>query len=154
LNQRGDTGTGFGMAWKAACWARLLDAEHANLCLANLVARQTCPNMFSMCFSAPQVEGAFGATAAIAEMLLQSQAGEIVLLPALPKAWAKGKVTGLRARGGFEVDIAWQNGQLTTAELRSKLGNACTVRHGAKQISLHTRKQTAYALDGRLSVRP
>jgi alpha-L-fucosidase 2 len=128
LNQRGDTGTGFGMAWKAACWARLLDAEHANLCLANLVARQTCPNLFSLCFSAPQVEGALGASAAIAEMLLQSQGGEINLLPALPQAWVEGKVSGLRARGGFEVDITWHDGKLTEAVVRSRAGQPCRLR--------------------------
>jgi alpha-L-fucosidase 2 len=69
--------------------------------LADLVARQTCPNLFSMCFSAPQVEGAFGASAAIAELLLHSHAGEIVLLPALPKAWSTGSVNGLRVHGGW-----------------------------------------------------
>lgn len=129
LNQRGDTGTGFGMAWKAACWARLLDGEHANVCLANLVARQTCPNLLSMCFSAPQVEGAFGATAAIAEMLLQSHAGEIHLLPALPNQWAEGKVTGLRARGGFEVAMQWQEGKLVEAEILSHAGQLCRLRY-------------------------
>jgi len=130
LNQRGDDGTGFGMAWKAACWARLLDGEHAGLCLANLVARQTCPNLFSLCFSAPQVDGAFGASAAIAEMLLQSHAGEIHLLPALPKAWTDGAVTGLRARGGFEVDMRWKDGLLVEAVIRSPAGNPCRLRYG------------------------
>ncbi len=128
LNQRGDAGTGFGMAWKAACWARLLDGEHANLCLANLVARQTCPNLFSMCFSAPQLDGACGATAAIAEMLLQSQSGEIQLLPALPSAWSAGKVSGLRARGGFTVDESWADGQLLSATIHSAPGTSCVVR--------------------------
>jgi len=128
LNERGDAGTGFGMAWKAACWARLLDGDHANVCLANLVARQTCPNLFSICFSSPQVDGSFGATAAIAEMLLQSQTGEIQLLPALPSAWADGEVSGLKARGGFTVDEIWANGRLVSATIYSALGGTCSVR--------------------------
>ncbi len=128
LAERGDAGTGFGMAWKAACWARLLDGDHANVCLANLVARQTCPNLFSICFSSPQVDGSFGATAAIAEMLLQSQTGELQLLPALPKAWADGEVTGLKARGGFTVDEVWAKGRLVSATIHSVLGGTCSVR--------------------------
>jgi alpha-L-fucosidase 2 len=128
LNERGDSGTGFGMAWKAGCWARLLEGEHASICLSNLVARQTCLNLFSKCFSSPQVEGAFGATAAIAEMLLQSHAGEIHLLPALPQAWGDGQVKGLRARGGFEVDVIWAGGKPVTVTLRSRLGGPCQVR--------------------------
>jgi len=149
LNMRGDKGTGFGMAWKAACWARLLDGEHANVCLANLVAKQTCPNLFSICFSAPQVEGSMGATAAIAEMLMQSQEkievrnqksevskgamnpelGTVIsLLPALPKAWADGEVSGLRARGGFTVNMVWSAGKLVSATITSALGEPCVVR--------------------------
>ena len=138
LNLRGDTGTGFGMAWKAACWARLLDGGHANLCLTNLVALQTCPNLFSKCFRAPQVDGTFGATAAIAEMLLQSHSGEIRLLPALPAAWAEGTYHGLRARGGFEVDAAWKGGRLTSATIRSSLGGPCTI-HANCRVSVQDR---------------
>ncbi len=138
LNQRGDSGTGFGMAWKAACWARLLDAEHANLCLANLVARQTCPNLFSMCFSAPQVEGAFGATAAIAEMLLQSHADEIALLPALPKAWSSGSVKGLKARGNITVDMTWEDGKLTRYSLTSTQPQEVKVRVNGKLATERT----------------
>jgi len=143
LNMRGDGGTGFGMAWKAACWARLLDGEHANVCLANLVAKQTCPNLFSICFSAPQVEGAMGATAAIAEMLMQSQAGEIQLLPALPKAWHTGNVSGLRARGGFDVSEVWAKGRLVSATLTSTLGEPCVLRSKERLAVLENGKSLA-----------
>ena len=128
VNRLGDAGAGFGLAWRAACWARLLDGDHANLCLTTLVAHQTCPNLFSKCYQAPQVDGAFGATAAIAEMLLQSHAGELHLLPARPKAWPAGKVTGLRARGGFTVDIAWKDGKVENYRIASSEPRAVKVR--------------------------
>ena len=216
LNRLGVAGTGFGMAWRAACWARLQDGERANLCLTALVAHQTCPNLFSKCYVAPQVDGAFGATAAIAEMLLQSseevssgegrgtrgeeevasgegrvaRAGEEVasaegrvanattnanfstpdtrpltlaprvsplaprhssldtpasyllhLLPALPSAWPNGSVTGLRARGGFTVDIEWQNGKVTTYRIVSAEPSAVKIRVNGESTTVMTEKR-------------
>jgi len=119
LDQRGDGGTGFGMAWKTALWARLRNGERALVCLANLITKNTCPNGFSLCFKAPQVDGTFGGAAAIAEMLLQSHGGVVRLLPALPRAWADGTLKGFRARGGLEVDMAWRGGKVASATLRA-----------------------------------
>jgi alpha-L-fucosidase 2 len=149
LELRGDGGTGWSKAWKIAFWARLRDGDHAHLMLRGLLGESTLPNMFDT-HPPFQIDGNFGAAAAIAEMLLQSEDDGIALLPALPAAWPEGSVHGLRARGGVVVDMAWRGGALVQATLTGDFARALTVQNGERTTKLTLAAKRPVRLDGRL----
>ena len=153
LNHRGDGATGWSMGWKINQWARLCYGDRAYLLFNNLLSEGTLDNLWD---SHPpfQIDGNFGASAGIIEMLLQSHLGFLNILPALPMAWEQGNVKGLLARGGFEADIFWENGELKKLIVKSNAGEECNLLYKGAKLSFKTKKGRSYSIkyeDGKLA---
>jgi|GEM_PF-141156 len=166
LLYRGDGGTGWSLAWKINLWARFKDGNHALLMINKLLAPAEEPSgkvhggSYTNLFDAHppfQIDGNFGGASGIAETLLQSHMGYIDLLPALPDAWATGEVKGICARGGFVLDLGWQQGKLQQATVRSTTGGPCELRYGQETLRFNTKKGKTYqvsVVNGQLSLDP
>jgi alpha-L-fucosidase 2 len=155
LEQRGLVGNGWASAWKMGCWARLYDPEKAMDNFDYYIHNYCYNSLFSICQRALQVDGTFGVSAAVAEMLLQSHENELFLLPALPESWHTGDVKGLRARGGFEVDMKWEKGRLVSAKIQPSLTTPCRIRtddpvdvySDGQRVDVRTLEEGLFAFD-------
>lgn len=145
LVHRGDGATGWSMGWKLNQWARLQDGNHAYTLFGNLLKNGTVDNLWDT-HPPFQIDGNFGGTAGITEMLLQSHMGFVQLLPALPDAWKDGSIYGICAKGNFEIDITWKDGLLKEATILSKAGQNCIVKYAGQTISFKTVKGRSYQL--------
>ncbi len=153
LEIRGDEGTGWSLAWKINFWARLHDGNHAYRLIKDALRLQghggggVFPNLFDA-HPPFQIDGNFGFTSGVVEMLLQSHDGTIHLLPALPDSWPSGSVTGLRARGGITVDLDWDNGTLKRVQLTADRGTKSTVRCQGKAKEIELSAGRSVSLNG------
>ncbi|MBC8137300.1 MAG: hypothetical protein H8F28_15580 [Fibrella sp.] len=147
LEQRGDMATGWSLAWKINLWARLRDGDRAYTILRGLLTPgRTAPNLFDL-HPPFQIDGNFGATSGVCEMLLQSHGGELHLLPALPSLWKNGTVSGLLARGGYEVGLNWADGKPTRITIKARQDGTCQVCYGNKSLKVTVKKGKTMTLN-------
>jgi len=150
VTRRNKLSGGWPAAWASCCWSRLGDAERAYASFRSILTRSSHPNFFNGSGAIFQIDGNLGGTAAVVEMLLQSHNGEVHLLPALPRAWATGRVAGLIARGGFEVSMTWRDGRLQEAEIGFRHDGLCRVRYGDRLAEFKGMSGTRLRLNAEL----